>query len=194
MIFLLSKSCLDTFAIKSKTTELIPELSRQLPSRRCRRYWNFPHTLGGLRALISAQWLATLPYTLALRVQRLFDNILVWSLKISPRQKSIYFSSNFFCIFKGCTLRYITFLKKWANPGLFLFYFHSFLVTISIQIEKSIDGVLGIRTPGRRMVGADETSELWRPPLSYITLRSICGQDPSIIFGWSVKHSNAPPL
>ena len=43
-------------------------------------------------------------------------------------------------------------------------YFCSFLVTISIQIEKSIDGVLGIRTWGRRMVGADVTMELWRPP------------------------------
>ena len=41
-------------------------------------------------------------------------------------------------------------------------YFRYFLITISI-IEKSIDGVLGIRTQGRRMVGADETTELWRP-------------------------------
>ena len=54
--------------------------------------------------------------------------------------------------------------KKWANPGLFFVYFRSFLITISIQIEKSIDGVLGIRTRGRRMVGADETTELWQPP------------------------------
>ena len=30
--------------------------------------------------------------------------------------------------------------------------------------SKTIDGVLGIRTQGRRMVGADETTELWRPP------------------------------
>ena len=43
-------------------------------------------------------------------------------------------------------------------------YFRFFLVTISIQIEKSIDGVLGIRTRGHRMVGADETTELWQPP------------------------------
>ena len=43
-------------------------------------------------------------------------------------------------------------------------YFYSFLVTISVQIEKSNDGVLGIRTRGRRMVGADKTMELWRPP------------------------------
>ena len=43
-------------------------------------------------------------------------------------------------------------------------YFCYFLITISItQIEKSVDGVLGIRTWGRRMVGADETTELWRP-------------------------------
>ena len=40
-------------------------------------------------------------------------------------------------------------------------YFRIFLVTISIQFEKSIDGVLGIRTQGRRMLGADETTEQW---------------------------------
>ena len=45
-------------------------------------------------------------------------------------------------------------------------YFRHFLITISIiQIEKSVVGVLGIRTLGRRMVGADETTELWRPPI-----------------------------
>ena len=48
-------------------------------------------------------------------------------------------------------------------------YLHSFLVTISIQIEKSIDGVLGIRTWGHRTVGADETMELWQPPLRTVT-------------------------
>ena len=41
-------------------------------------------------------------------------------------------------------------------------YFHPFLVTISIQIEKSLDGVLGIQTWGRGMIGADETMELWQ--------------------------------
>ena len=43
-------------------------------------------------------------------------------------------------------------------------------ITISIstiQIEKSIDGVLGIQTQGHRMVGADKTTELvWPPPAS----------------------------
>ena len=40
-------------------------------------------------------------------------------------------------------------------------YFHYFLITISIiQIEKGIDGMLGILTQGRRMVGADKTMEL----------------------------------
>ena len=43
-------------------------------------------------------------------------------------------------------------------------YFRYFLDTISIiQIEKSVDGVLGNQTRGCRMVGADETNELWRP-------------------------------
>ena len=61
---------------------------------------------------------------------------------------------------------------KWADPGHFYAYFHSFLVTISIQIEKSVDGVLGIRTRGRRMVCADETTDLWWPPLLNICLLS----------------------
>ena len=55
-------------------------------------------------------------------------------------------------------------LKKWANPGLFFVNFRSFFITISMQIEKSIDNVHGIRTWGRRMVGADENMELWQPP------------------------------
>ena len=39
-------------------------------------------------------------------------------------------------------------------------HFRPFLVTISIiLIEKSIDGVHGIQTLGRRIVGADETNE-----------------------------------
>ena len=47
----------------------------------------------------------------------------------------------------------------------------SFLVTISIiKIEKSIDGVLGIRTRGRRMLGADENTEPWRSPAHGISL------------------------
>ena len=60
-------------------------------------------------------------------------------------------------------MRY-TFFKNGPISASFCFYFHSFLVTISIQIEKSVDGVLGIRTWGRRMVSANKTTELWRPP------------------------------
>ena len=44
-------------------------------------------------------------------------------------------------------------------------YFCPFLITISIlQIEKGLDGVLMIRTHGHRMLGTDETTELWRLP------------------------------
>ena len=59
------------------------------------------------------------------------------------------------------------FLKKMGQSRPLFVYFCSFLITISIQIqiEKSIDVVLGIRTHGRRMVGIDETTELWRPPI-----------------------------
>ena len=37
--------------------------------------------------------------------------------------------------------------------------------------KKSVDGVLGIRNWGRRMVGADETTELWRPPAKICLLQ-----------------------
>ena len=60
------------------------------------------------------------------------------------------------------------FLKKLGQSRPLFVYCHSFLITISIQIEKSIDGVLGIQTWSRRMVGADETTELWRPPKNVI--------------------------
>ena len=39
------------------------------------------------------------------------------------------------------------FLKKWANPGLLFAYFRSFLVTISMQIEKAQMVCLGFK-PG----------------------------------------------
>ena len=57
------------------------------------------------------------------------------------------------------------FFFKWANPGLYFVYLRPFLITISIiRIENSIDGVLGIRTRDRRMVGSTKTTELWQPP------------------------------
>ena len=45
-------------------------------------------------------------------------------------------------------------------------YFRPFLMTISIiDIEKSVDVVLVIQTRGRRIVGTDKSTELWRPPV-----------------------------
>ena len=58
------------------------------------------------------------------------------------------------------------FLKMGQSRPLFV-YFRSFLITILIQIEKSVDGVLGIQTQGHRMVGAEETTELWRSPMRF---------------------------
>ena len=57
------------------------------------------------------------------------------------------------------------FKKKWANPGLFLFIFVFLTWYKSIQIDKSIDGVLGTWTWGGRMEGADESTEPWRKGL-----------------------------
>ena len=57
------------------------------------------------------------------------------------------------------------FLKIPAKSGLSFVYFRPFYIPISItEIEKTFDGVLGILTRGRRIVGADKTTELWWPP------------------------------
>ena len=52
-------------------------------------------------------------------------------------------------------------LKIFANPGLFFAYFRPFTSQFSYKLKKNIDGVIGIQTRGRRMVGADETTELY---------------------------------
>ena len=60
------------------------------------------------------------------------------------------------------------FFKNGPNPAsfcLFSFFSNDKYSTNTIN-EKSIDGVLGIRIRGGRMVGADESTELWRHPFS----------------------------
>ena len=50
------------------------------------------------------------------------------------------------------------------------------------QIEKSIDGVLWIQTWGRRLVGADETTEQLRVPcFKKFALQVFCRLEPSFI-------------
>ena len=67
------------------------------------------------------------------------------------------------------------FLKKMGQSRPLFVYFCPFLITISIiQIEKSIDGVHGIRTYGCRMVGAVETIKLWQPPEEFVCMFPIC--------------------
>ena len=64
--------------------------------------------------------------------------------------------------------------------------FRYFLIIISInQIEKNLDGVLGIRTEGRRMVGADKTTELWRPH----EIMFICVNNPALLGPKRLLHS-----
>ena len=86
-----------------------------------------------------------------------------WKAQTNPLSYSVR-SSNFFltCFFKNRPI-----------PASFFVYFRSLLVTISIQIEKSVDGVLGIQNRGRRMVCADKTTELWRPLLSHVLLHIV---------------------
>ena len=46
---------------------------------------------------------------------------------------------------------------------LFLFFSQDKYSTNTIY-DKSIDGVLGTQTQGGRMVGADDSTDLWRHP------------------------------
>ena len=57
----------------------------------------------------------------------------------------------------------IIFLSNMNQSRPFFVYFRPFIIQITIltiQIEKSINGVLEIWTRGRRMVGADKPTEL----------------------------------
>ena len=57
------------------------------------------------------------------------------------------------------------FLNMGQSRPLFRLFSSPPHITNPLQIEKSVvDGMLGIQTRGRRMVGADETMELWWPP------------------------------
>ena len=60
----------------------------------------------------------------------------------------------------GCLCLPTALVKKMGQSRPLFGYFRYFLDTISIiQIEKSTDGVLGIRTRPHRLVGADETTD-----------------------------------
>ena len=86
------------------------------------------------------------------------SDLLISTLQIYTTLKFVYDSDS-----KSGKVCWV-FLKNVPIPATFCF-FRPFHITISIiQIEKSIDGAHGIWTRCHRMVGADETTELWRPP------------------------------
>ena len=56
------------------------------------------------------------------------------------------------------------FFKHGPIPASFSLIFVPFTPQINYKLKKSVDVVYGNRTRGHRMVGADETTELWWPP------------------------------
>ena len=70
------------------------------------------------------------------------------------------------CLFVKHTLLFF----KWAKPGLFLFLFlsHDKCITNLTNKDKSLDGLLRTRTWGGRIIGADESSELWWNPVTVL--------------------------
>ena len=80
-----------------------------------------------------------------------------WRPIVRPNMGRLVAPSPFSCV-------NVFFIKIGRSRPLFV-HFGPFLITISIiQIEKSFDGVLGIRTHGHRMEDTDETIKVWRPP------------------------------
>ena len=76
----------------------------------------------------------------------------------------------------GTTFRWVS--GHWTTfyiPGPILASLCLFLITIQFQIDKSVDIVLGNRTQGRRMVGADGTTELGWPPWSIFVFWQLGG-------------------
>ena len=53
-----------------------------------------------------------------------------------------------------------------GQTGLFVFisFFSHYKYSTNTLNDKSIDGVLGTRTRGSRMVGVDQFTQLWRHP------------------------------
>ena len=70
------------------------------------------------------------------------------------------------------------YIFKCAKFGLFSVYFRPFLNTMKNIAKigyingRSVDGVLGIRTRDRRLVGTDKSTDLWRPINNQITFAS----------------------
>ena len=73
---------------------------------------------------------------------------------------------NLFEHFSYCLIPKWSFLMCRTRPlfCLFSFFLQDKYSTNLTLIDITIDGVLGIQTWGRRIVGADKTTELWRPP------------------------------
>ena len=57
------------------------------------------------------------------------------------------------------------FFKNGPIPASFCLFSYFSHYNFNNTNWKSIDGVLGIRTHGHRMLGADKSTELWRPPI-----------------------------
>ena len=75
---------------------------------------------------------------------------------------------------------------------LFLYFPHSNIklqFQFQFQIERSVDGALGIQTRGRRMAGIDENRQLWRPPTLPNILFSVSRKQKQIIVAakWFAK-------
>ena len=82
---------------------------------------------------------------------------------------------------RSCTLKSLFFIFKWSKPRLFLFIFFLFacqILSTNLTInDKSIYGVLGSWTWGGRVVGTDESTELWRHP-------KVCYTNSEVDFVW----------
>ena len=98
----------------------------------------------------------------------------------------LFFSALFFCC-----VRSLSFLNTYGPTSASFCLLSSFSqYNSNLNCKKgSIDTVLGIRTLRHRMVGADGSTEQWRPPslsLSFFLQKNFCspwGSNPGLCYG-----------
>ena len=93
----------------------------------------------------------------------ILDNVLI----DFRRRGSHYECTTVSAIKEICERVIVFFYKNGPNPAsfcLFSFFSHGKYSTNLTINDRSIDGVLGTQTWGGRIVGADESPELWRQP------------------------------
>ena len=107
--------------------------------------------------------------SIVITIKHMFRHQVIWAEQVFLIFVPVAFISCWNAIKKISSHHLAIFLMFFLKNGPILAFFCLFSSFSHYNFNntnwKSIDGVLGFRTRGRMMVGADDTTELWRPPI-----------------------------